>query len=132
MLGALLFWATSVCCRSCGDTAIGVAMVMLAAYPCHYNFIYFLTSAFVFGIAKGLLFTGRIKILVHSHAAYLIIQQITVKIISNRRSLTNPTITDILTRNGSNVMTGSRRNVCQDWSQRNLASLLTYLMLAAR
>lgn len=61
VLGALLFWATSsVSCCSCGDATIGVAMVMLAAYPCYYNFIYFLTSAFIFGIAKGLLFTGKI------------------------------------------------------------------------
>lgn len=60
-LGALLYWATSAISNCChGDAMMGVALVMLAAYPCYHSFIYLMTSSLVFGVAKGLLFVGMI------------------------------------------------------------------------
>lgn len=59
--GAVLYWSASTLSHCCqGEFLIGFAMVIMAAYPCYHSFIYFLVSGFVFGIAKGLLFVGKL------------------------------------------------------------------------
>jgi hypothetical protein len=58
-LGSLLGGAVSRCCH--GDVSIGVAMVLMAAYPCFHGFLYLTVSAFVFGVAKGLVFVGKTR-----------------------------------------------------------------------